>query len=574
MKAFNSKLGTGSFALLFILGSVGLGCGNFEAEKSNAVEADTEKERWVLSVVDSNTVSLPKGTTEEIKVQLADPGEGVVSEETVVFKVPGDKSGSSSLAERRATTNADGIASVTFRAGLDLETVAVRADHYRADGVDIYVEVTEPADGSLRVEFAEPRRDGGDLHTTQVGLHPSHEFSCSTFDPLAEREEAPRNQIAADPSKRVTFSELDPESTYTVAVRAENRTGLRAAAGCRDGVEIPAGAEGETTIDLSYLPLDPSGTYDLASTWDLTSFVEAEELFGESTANLIDFAADPTQALFDSFTDKLEEWTSRTVALAVEHSSIAADIKGAIDDRLRENGLPEKLRNSASSFRETIKGLEIRGRLEVSERKRDAKITGSQVWETAHVQPSEDCSSDDPACRQYAIELQSDVEGGLAASWEGRIEGYNELVMNEHTIRIDAGDLATQILEKVVLPRLTDGAATTFEEAIHYWFDCDELAGNISEKGTLCVSEHCIPESTVASACNAMVDTSIDTEKFVDGLLDVTVAFEVEGDATMTTRNARDEVETIERGSFGGSIRTIGNHTTAPAEARWSAARK
>lgn len=568
---------------LMAVGTFVVGCGDFQSGQTSAEPKagfaedqpdQPDQGEWMLSPVDGNVQTVPRGKTAQLKVELVDPDGKTRADETIDFEMVESSAAGSKLASQFGVTDDKGIASVEFRAGTTLSNFEVKATHREADPATFDVEVTPLPKGHLAVTFNDAGTDAAPLGAVDVSLYPKEQVDCSNFDGLAKLGMAPRQRRVPDTSKRALFEMLEPNSTFTVVAHAFGPGSRPLAAGCRSEVDTVSGKTKKVRVDLGLLPLDPQGTYDVQSTWDLTSAVGQQAPAGEKINKIVEIFADPAQSLIDRFGKEIEEATSSLIAMAIKNSSVAQKIKNEINQRIQQNGLLDKLNKVSDGLKQTVSNLEVESQLTVQSPEEDGQVGGKDVWKTAYVYYKANCGPNaSPDCGRREVELTSDQSGGLESSWTGRVKEYNKLDIDPHTIRVDLGHLLVEVLQKVVVPELTNGKANTIEGAVKHWFDCQGFAQNLANSGQLCAGGFCVPQSTIESACTATVGNAFDYKKIVAENLAVKMTLEVGGNGTLSKLNSNGKVAEIVDGTFQGWARTQVAGNTAPVKATWSGER-
>lgn len=532
---------------------------------------DRETGEWMLSPVDGNTFSTPKRQGAELKVELVTANGETRSGETVRFAL-GNGEADADLGSRRVSTDEAGVAAVQFRAGSTLNTYTVVASHPEAEDLELHVEVVPLPKGNLAVTVSDANTDPVSLETIQIRMYPKAELTCDQFDGLDDPAGATYSRRIPSASDAANFEKLAPNSEWTAVAHGYGASGKALAAGCQGAVSVDPGATKDVTVPLELLRLDPEGTYQVTSHWDLTSTVNVEVPGGDMVTKIVDIVAEPVGGIFDKISDFVEDKTNSIVAAIVEHSDTAKTIKNEIDKRIENNGVLTNLRAAGRGLKEAINNLEVHSELQVDQAANDGSLTGTHTWKTAYVYYRAECGNKaDPSCGRRELTLQSDQEGGLSDEFQGSVESFNQLKVGEHTIRVDVGHILVETLEKLIIPEMTDGAASTLEGAVKHWFDCEGMAQDLKDDGTLCVAGRCLAKSTVANACNSSISWAVDTDDFIQNLLNHKATITMKGPGTLAVPNDRGVIETIDEGTFDATVQKVGQTATSSVQADWSA---
>ncbi|MFB6374156.1 MAG: hypothetical protein ABEN55_13825 [Bradymonadaceae bacterium] len=519
--------------------------------------------------VDGNTFSTPKRQDAELNVELVAPDGDTQSGETVEFALKSDRA-DADLGSRRVTTDRGGVASVQFRAGETLDTYTVVASHPQATDLELHVDVVAAPKGALTVTVSDAGLDPVSLERTRVRMFPADDLSCDAFSGLDELEGATFDRRIPSTSDRASFEDLAPESSWTAVAHGYGASGKALAAGCKGGISVTPGESRDVTVPTELLRLDPEGRYDVTSHWDLGSTVAVDVSGEDMIGQIVGIVTEPASGIFGKIANFIEDKTNSLVASVVERSETARKIKNAIDRRL-SNGVVGNLRATGRGLKEAMNNLEIHSELRVGPVDTDGSLSGTHVWKTAYVYHRADCDQNaPPSCGRRKIQLQSDRSDGLRDRFDGRVASFDQLHVGEHTIRFDVGHVLVKTLEKLIIPEMTDGAASTLEGAVKHWFDCRGMARDLRQDGTLCVAGQCLSASTVESACTASISWAIDADDFVRNLLNHKATITMAGPGTLSVPNDRGTIETIDEGTFDATVRKVGQSATSSVKTDWS----
>lgn len=224
--------------------------------------------RWEnarLEIVGASAVNLQWGDTADLTVRYVDQDDAPIEGAPIDFAIEGDDGGSR-LAALQGFTDINGTARMTLTAGMTNTmfrvVVTPPAD---GDPVQFDVAVSDTAIGSITVNMLY----SGDRELASFEARLFDGESCSGLDPTALPAEV-RTVSAAALSERPGFAGVDPGTTYTVVVLAQNGRTQLSAFGCADLIVVAAGADTEVDVTLNEqpLPLDFVGVWDLDNQFD------------------------------------------------------------------------------------------------------------------------------------------------------------------------------------------------------------------------------------------------------------------------------------------------------------------
>ena len=242
-----------------------------------------------LEFVANQSQTLQFGAATDLAVRYVDLRDSSgIKGAPISFELVGAAEGSK-LGAMKATTSADGGASVSLTAGSANTqfTVKVSPPTGGGDPISFQVVVSDTPLGSIAVSMTYL----GDL--TLESLVPSvyRGVSCTTLDPNA----LPTPLMTTTPAlasvdDTTAFTALDVASDYAVTVTAMKGPNLRAF-GCVDGVDVKNAEETKVQVALADLdwPGPVLGTYDLDNQFD----------FGDVLPDSVQLAVD----ILDEFSD-------------------------------------------------------------------------------------------------------------------------------------------------------------------------------------------------------------------------------------------------------------------------------
>src|SRR5690606_18358743 len=179
----------------------------------------------------------------------------------------------------------------------------------------------------------------------------------------------------------------------------------------------------------------------------------------------------------------------------------------------------------------------------------------------------------DPACgrNEFSLAAFSDtqfpmdiVEGRFTAS----IQNFDQLDIDNHTIKINYGKLIIFALNELILPAVS--GHDNLEDAILSFVNCASIADSIyfSALGTIGISE-----SDIEGFCTGAIQVIVQPVMFVLGALAVDSQLRLSGHAVLVDADDDLRVDRIERGSFLGHFESDGQQGS-PFTGVWSAVRQ
>jgi hypothetical protein len=215
-----------------------------------------------LDVVDNSQIGLHYGKTTDLRVRYHtdDAAAAPVAGATVHFSIFHDPAGST-LSRDTATTDANGIASVTLTAGSAETSFYVAATAINAAEADFDVSVSKFDFVEVDAQLAWPT-----AATLRALLY--DDKTCAAL-PAAATMPAPSRALSKPNATTATLQFLNLLSKpYALVGRAEDVTGVLRGYGCVDlGAElVPPGSVSLVPVPLVPAVASPAGTFTLSST--------------------------------------------------------------------------------------------------------------------------------------------------------------------------------------------------------------------------------------------------------------------------------------------------------------------
>jgi len=208
----------------------------------------------VLEIVGEPNLALLFGEEQPARVLYREMDGSPISGETLTLAMVG-RANDASLSELEIRSGDDGEAGFRVMAGTVASAFSVRVSAPRAAPILIGVAVSDAGFGGLSatVEWEGMRL----AETRRVAVFTG--MTCDDEDVLAG--EADREKTLVADEVQADFLALPAGLVYAVTAAGLGATGEAVAWGCTDEVIIEADLDTETTVVMTDLPLDPTGSY-------------------------------------------------------------------------------------------------------------------------------------------------------------------------------------------------------------------------------------------------------------------------------------------------------------------------
>lgn len=517
--------------------------------------------------------------TASLRVKVIDYAQGGPATDTLVRfslrpqspELPSD----ASLSALSAFTDAAGVAMVSFRSNTVANvgyTVEVSTDH--ADPVSFDLFVADAPRGTLSVEL----RYEGPIAVKNVHLRLlSGQFTCGQFNPINPPPDVLAEKTLLGVTGEASWPNLPEAQRFTVVATAESQDDHLAAAGCLDGIVLVANQDNRVTLTLFLLTLSPTGSYDSVSVFDFTGAIPGQ--VGE--------IVDEISLLFSSPGQFLINQVKRLAALYVGEF-ITDTVFGLFEDKVAEviddwmfNNSPDWVQDIlrvGQDLFQVVNNLEMLATLRISKLQNDYYVQGILLWDGVALYwrlgcPREGEAGYDPACgrNEFSLAAFTDtqfpmdiVEGRFTAS----IQNFDQLDIDNHTIKINYGKLIIFALNELILPAVS--GHDNLEDAILSFVNCAAIADSIyfSALGSIGISE-----SDIEGFCTGAIQVIVQPVMFVLGALAVDSQLRLSGHAVLVDADDDLRVDRIERGSFLGHFESDGQQGS-PFTGVWSAVRQ
>lgn len=524
----------------------------------------------------SQPLQVPVSLNQPLRVKLVDYAlGGPAKDATVRFalrptrpEAPGD----ASLSALSVLTDAAGIATVTFRSNAVADvsyTVDVSADD--ATPVSFELFVADAPRGTLSVELGYE----GPISVKNVHLRLlSGQFTCGQFNPVSPPTDVITEKTLLGVTGQASFTNLPASQRFTLVATAESPDDHLAAAGCLDGVVIIAGQDNRVTLTLFLLTLSPTGTYDSISTFDFTGAIPGQ--VGDIIDEISLLFTSPGQFLIDQVKKLAALYVGEFITDAV--FGLFEDKVADIIDDWMFNESPDWVQDIllvGQDLFQIVNRLEMLATLRISKLQNDYYVQGILLWDGIALYwrlgcPREGEAGYDPTCGRHEFSLaqftdtqfpMDIVEGRFTAS----IQNFDQLDIDNHTIKINYGKLIIFALNELILPALS--GQHNLEDAILSFVDCAAIADGIYFSGLSTIG---IDEGDIEGFCTSAISVIVQPVMFILSGLAVDSQLRMSGHATLVDDNDDLHVDRIVEGTFLGHFESDGQEGS-PFTGVWAA---
>lgn len=483
--------------------------------------------------------------------------------------------GDGSLSSLSAFTDAAGIAAVTFRSNTVANvgyTVEVSADNAAPVSFELFV--ADAPRGTLSVEL----KYEGPISVKNVQLRLlSGQFTCGQFVPIRPPTDVIAEKTLLGVADTASWNNLPEAQRFTLVATAESPDGHLAAAGCLDGVVIVANQDNRVTLTLFLLTLSPTGNYDSTSVFDFTGAIPGQ------VGDIID----EISLLFSSPGMFLIEQVKKLAALYVGQF-VTDTVFGLFEDKVAEiidewmfyespDWVQDILMVGQDLF-QIVNNLEMLATLRISKLQNDYYVQGILLWDGVALYwrlgcPREGEPGYDPACGRNEFSLAAFtntefpmdiVEGRFTAS----IQNFDQLDIDNHTIKINYGKLIIFALNELILPAVS--GHHNLEDAILSFVDCAAIADGVYFSGLSTIG---IDEGDIEGFCTDGVKLIVRPVMFILSGLAVDSQMRLSGHAVLVDDDDDLRVDRIKDGRFLGHFESDGQQG-APFTGVWWATRE
>ena len=447
--------------------------------------ADTGPDSRTLSVVKGYgpDVGLRPGAEAQLRVRYTAPSGVAIKEGQVRFAIFGDPSGST-LSADRANTDANGVATITVRAGAGNSSFQVTASAQGSADALFYIEVSDKGFGSISVSA----QYSGALPRIQL-VSITHFLlpggACVGVDPISPSGVL-RSRNATKLEEAVLFTAIALGSARAVLTRAVTSDGRARASGC---VEVPGSVFKADrllalTVELRDLAPRLQGEYQLDTVVTLPGGSASAPSWPRPLADaltpwddLSDCKRDPAQKLLDCVVDAMDaadpldcvvaQPSAAAAAIQAERGALTSGCRGIYTVRatpslekqlyarmeLKGKTTLSALAQIPAAARTQFSRLTLTSTLTLTALSSESRAVGRHELESVALGPSTSAAS-------FKVS-----EIGLA-NWsahpvEARVSNTWVLKLSSHQLSLRLGLLAREALSRGVLkPAKLPGAST------------------------------------------------------------------------------------------------------------------
>ena len=577
MASFNSKL------MLFLM-AIGLlatplmGCGDAKVntnvdEARNTDDATVPRLDDKYFLVAAGETRLIGNVTESVglKVFLYDKVTGAPAANQIIgYEIlepaEGEPADLANLSAYNGTTNAEGAATIDLRLGAQPGTLRVRAAHELSNAVDFDVSIEALETGGLEITLVNASPTVMGLSNIDVRLYRNSELSCAQFHPYRDHgvPELDR-RTAASTQVKPLFEDLGMRQRFVITARAEGDAGQIAAAGCAEDIVMEADRVTKRELLLQLIPLNPVGRYDVTSHWDFSQALADSGSVGSTIMTVLNIFDNPGQGLYDGLMDLIRTFVGGIVGggldLFMDLTGLDDVLVNAVNNAVESNDALRRIRDAGRDLRAVVANLEVHSELTIGKMYSDYEFRGTDNWLGITLYWRWNCDANSPAdCGAINIQADGDGElgnlGVLSSEWTGRVVAYNQIQIDRHPLSLRYGRLMMHVLNNIIIPEITNGQASSLNEAFTGWV-CGGLVGAIADSN----GQICAPSPFDGScfdaigACDTAVSTVFGLADLLVDNLEYDVGLSIAGDATLVELTSDGIVDELKNGVFEGTMR-------------------
>ncbi|MCA9560135.1 MAG: Ig-like domain-containing protein [Myxococcales bacterium] len=527
----------------------------------------------ILVIAGDDEKDVHVGGQVELAVLLLDTDGNPVSDDRVEFAiVDEDAPQGVSLSARRTVTDANGLASVDFQAGMEVRDFTVEAWSPDTRRLQFTVHVRDLPAGDVEVAF--DYEGPVPLGQLEVYLLTDDTFCEDPYyltRPEGEAEVLHSAQVEHH-SDRLLVENILAGTRFSVLVRGRTATnGVLAAGGCAGDLVVRADEVRRVRVSVFLLPLNPAGTYTLINHFDFTDAIPGT--LGDVIRALVRFFGDQNHEreiaglVFDLVEGLVREAAGAIGALVVDlvRGWVEDDLNDIINDYIDNDG-PDWLRSFftvGSDIISVVSNMEVISKMRLSKPRRDGTFDGSQNWIGMAFYWRLPCQNDpDPECGRYAFtmdEVAAAAEGIqlVFGQFSGRIHTYNQGIIDSHTMDLQYGRLIIFVLNNIVLPFIADGA-DNLHDALLNLANCPGFANGITGGNShlRLGGINIVSRNTIEGWCTTVLGVAGDAAEAIIGRLRIDTRLTLQGEMQFVEENDDLTVDAIEEGVWRGIIRT------------------
>lgn len=578
-----------AFCLALLVGLVAVGCGENTAQLSD-VDPDGQNFQNPRDAEVSDPVSgaccilVPAGLTDyELNIgSNFDLGVLLYSRETgepiadrlIAWTIEG--SGEASLSAFETPTDADGLATVTLRAGQTLTRYTVTASHADVRPVEFTIDIVQLPSGDLLVNVINSGASQLEVKPFDVGIYYNADIDCRHFNPLSLPPSAIATGQAAMDGETLSFENLLSGYEYTILGVAYGPNGTVAAKACIDGERLYEEEVREVDLIFQLIPLNPVGTYRVRSYFDFGDAIAQSGSIGQYLVMIFDGFNNPGKLLYDVIFDLCAQVAPGLLCDALDSaagwSGADEQLQAAINDLVLSSQTGCSIVRAGCDVRAAIRTMETLGTLYMSKLGADFRIYGSTTFTGLAYYWRFNCPAGSPDdCGRHELSYDEMLDLNIVSGdWEGTVTGYDHLIIGNHGVDLNYGELIVFIINNAILPQIA-GGATNFTDALKYWFNCDGFADWLSN---IEIFDQSLSWDTSHSVCSGAIGLLGNVLGFGSALLSLqefSSVMSLNGEVTFVENDGDFGVDELVDGSWGGTL-SFGSGTS-PVRGAWSGCR-
>lgn len=465
------------------------------------------------------------------------------------------------LPSMNSLTGDNGISTMTIDAGMvPGEAMVVASSPKAPKTVRFLLNVLPKPIGSLRVNL---HYNGfAPIVNHSIRVYDGKEVQCAFVD-LKTGVDDTIQPLAVINSDTALVENLPAEQRYSVVAYGFAANGAPVATGCLDsGINIIPNDIAEANLYLDTIELDPTTNYHVRSLFDLGDLASALGSYGAVIVKVTDFADNPGKMLYDQIWELLSTWIGglgTAAKVAIGAAGLDETAINWLNGKLQESETVCNVGIVACQLRNFIRMMEFMGELDI-QREGSIVLNGHNTYNGLAVYWRVGCNGKDPNCGRMPVTM-SDVGLGdnkfLEGSWEGSLSnGYNKISIENHELYLDYGKIAIYLIEKVLLPRLANGA-TNFSDAMASWINCNSIGKWLNDTidDIPAVSGPGVTKTT--NWCKSAVNGLVKVLNFATAVAELkksNAVINISGTAFLEDSNADNIVDEINSGNWAGSM--------------------
>lgn len=517
---------------------------------------------------EADELELYVGGSIDLRVLLADGGTPLENQSVSFTIQSGTGDQDTRLEALSIFVGADGVASNRLRVGQTTGEIVVRASHpWVETPLDITIDVTTTPIGDLQVSLTHPTQDIFELSNFEVRIWPTSVLDCLLVPPYTPATEDPWDEaLLPTLSDSTVFSGLQALETYTVGVVGRGSHGQISARGCIQDVELIPEGMAQTAVELTLLPLAPSGTYDVISYWDFTEALESSGSVGAAIVNTLQWVSNPGGQIASFMLNNYigpffcDDWglawyqlyDDSTLCLGFRaynaSSNPSQTIENFINNQISSIGVLNEIMTIGQDLMEMVSNMKVESILTIDNKAvGEGEVEGRDQWQALYFYWTRGCDGTDPTCGEIRIGVGADSEiGVLQGRWDGRVYDYNQLEIDPHEVTIPYGRVITYLLNQHLLPGITGGNANNLGQAFEYLL-CNNL-------GSFSIAGFTFDASTMQGFCSAVFNALGLVAELYVGSLTYSIDLDISGVGTLVDLESNGMVNIIEDGEFLGEL--------------------